>query len=58
MTDTKKQDFKSLFQVHAMDVPKAGDVIKGKVISVGRGEIHIDIEGMTTGVVRGQELFA
>lgn len=58
MTDTKTQDFKSLFQAHAMDVPAAGDVVKGKVISVDRGEVHIDIEGMTTGVVRGQEMFA
>ncbi len=41
-----------------MDVPAAGDVVKGKVISVDRGEVHIDIEGMTTGVVRGQEMFA
>lgn len=39
-------------------MPKAGDVIKGKVISVDKGEIHIDIEGMTTGVVRGEEMFA
>lgn len=53
-----QQDFKSLFQAHVMTVPKEGDVIKGKVISVDRGEIHIDVEGVTTGVVRGEELFA
>ncbi|OGH69247.1 MAG: hypothetical protein A3D53_01485 [Candidatus Magasanikbacteria bacterium RIFCSPHIGHO2_02_FULL_45_10] len=41
-----------------MHVPKVGDVVKGKVISVDRNEIHIDIDGMTTGVVRGRELFA
>jgi ribosomal protein S1 len=60
MTDDKKTkglDFKSLFQDQAMDVPKVGDVIKGKVISVERGQITIDIDGMTTGVVRGEELF-
>ena len=50
-------DFKPLFQSHTMDVPKEGDVIKGKVISVDRGEIHIDVSGMTTGVVRGEQLF-
>ena len=49
------QDFKTLFADQVMNVPKPGDVIKGKVISVDRGEIHIDIEGMTTGVVRGQK---
>lgn len=60
MSDDKKTkglDFKSLFQDQAMEVPKVGDVIKGKVISVERGQITIDIDGMTTGVVRGQELF-
>lgn len=55
---TKKQDFKSLFQSQVINVPKEGDVIKGKVISVDKGEVHIDIEGLTTGVVRGAELFA
>lgn len=60
MTDEKNKsnDFKSLFQSQVMNVPAVGDVIKGKVISVDRGEIHIDIAGMTTGVVRGGELFA
>ncbi len=53
----KKLDFKSLFQSHTMEVPKVGDVVKGKVISVDRGEVHLDIEGLTTGVVRGRELF-
>ncbi len=57
MTD-KKLDFKTLLQEHVMNIPKPGDVIKGKVISMGRGEIHIDVEGLTTGVVRGRELFA
>lgn len=41
-----------------MNVPKVGDVVKGAVISVDRGEIHMDIEGMTTGVIRGREMFA
>ena len=61
MTEEKKskaQDFKSLIAAHVIDVPKVNDVIKGKVISVERGEIHIDIAGLTTGVVRGREMFA
>ena len=53
-----QQDFKTLFADHVMNVPKAGDVVKAKVISVDRGEIHLDIDGLTTGVVRGEELFA
>jgi len=41
-----------------MDVPKVGDVIKGKILSVDRREIRIDISGMTTGIIRGPELFS
>ncbi len=62
MTDAtkgaKKQDFKTLLQTNFTEIPKVGAVVKGKVLSVDRGEVHIDVEGMTTGVVRGRELFA
>lgn len=61
MTDATKnavkQDFKTLLQNMAINVPKVGDVVKGKVLSADRGEVRIDIEGVTTGVVRGRELF-
>ena len=56
--DTKKQDFKTLLQTLFTDIPKVGDVVKGKVLSVDKGEVHIDVMGMTTGVVRGEQLFA
>lgn len=52
-----KQDFKTLFQAHPVNMPKAGDVVKGKVISVDKGEVRIDLVGLTAGVVRGYELF-
>lgn len=54
----KKEDFKTLLQANPISVPKAGDVVKCKVLSVEKGEVHVDIEGMTVGVVRGRELFA
>jgi len=57
-TASKKQDFKSLLQTHFTNVPKVGDAVKGKILSVDKGEIHMDVEGMTTGVVRARELFA
>lgn len=41
-----------------LNVPKIGDVVKGKVISADRREVRIDIEGMTTGVIRGREIFS
>ena len=39
-------------------VPKVGDTIKGRVLSTKGREIRIDIMGLTTGVVRGRELYA
>ncbi len=53
----QKQDFKSLLQLQALHIPKVGEMVKGMVISVDKGEVRIDIEGMTTGVVRARELF-
>jgi small subunit ribosomal protein S1 len=39
-------------------VPKVGDTIKGRVLSTKGREIRIDIMGLTTGVVRGRELYS
>lgn len=38
-------------------LPVVGDVIKGRVLSVAKSEVHVDIDGINTGVVRGRELF-
>ncbi len=46
-----------MLQMQSLRVPKVGDIIKGRVLSVDKGEIRLDIEGLTTGVVRGRELF-
>lgn len=56
---TQPSDFQKLLEEgQYLNIPKVGDVITGKVISVGRREIRLDIEGIGTGVVRGRELFA
>ncbi|MDO8626500.1 MAG: S1 RNA-binding domain-containing protein [Candidatus Magasanikbacteria bacterium] len=55
--NTDKNDFKTLFQNYAVNIPKVGEIIKGAVVAVERGGVHIDISGLTTGVVRGRELF-
>src|SRR3989338_2217119 len=39
------------------EIPKVGDIVKGKVIDIERSEIRVDIEGFTTGIVRGKEFF-
>lgn len=40
----------------AAPIPKTGEVVNAKVISVAKGEVILDIDGFTTGVVRGKEL--
>jgi len=39
-----------------LEIPKAGDVVKGTVIAVGKNEVRVDIVGYRTGVVRGREI--
>ena len=51
------KDFKTLLAENIVNFPKVGDVVKGKVISVDKGEVRIDIEGVTTAIVRGAEMF-
>lgn len=38
-------------------VLKVGDMIEGKLLSVGKNEVYIDLEGYGIGVVRGRELY-
>ncbi len=38
-------------------LPQVGDVIEGTVISVSKTEVHLDINGVATGVIRGRELY-
>ncbi|MBI4281638.1 S1 RNA-binding domain-containing protein [Candidatus Uhrbacteria bacterium] len=38
-------------------IPKVGDIIQGRIITLGKNEVQLDIEGLTTGVVRGPELY-
>ena len=62
-TKVKKQDaimdteFGKLLKEHFQTLPKVGDIVSGTVISVGNGIVRLDIQGMTTGIVRGRELF-
>jgi small subunit ribosomal protein S1 len=39
------------------NVPKTGDLVKGKVLSTKGRQIQIDINGLMVGVVRGRELY-
>lgn len=58
MTDsTNSASFSELLKEYFGKVPQVGDLVKGKIISIDRGEIRIDINGIIVGVIRGQELF-
>jgi small subunit ribosomal protein S1 len=37
-------------------VPKEGDTMEGTIIGKGKTELHVDLGGILTGVVRGREL--
>ncbi len=51
-------DFKTLLSSDQYTkIPKVGDLIRGQVISVSKSEVRIDLDGYTTGVVRGREFF-
>jgi ribosomal protein S1 len=38
-------------------VLKTGDMVEGSLISVGKNEVYVDLEGYGVGVVRGRELY-
>jgi len=48
---------KLLAESDFIKIPKVGDIVKGKIIDITRSEIRIDIEGLTTGIVRGREFY-
>jgi small subunit ribosomal protein S1 len=55
-------DFKTMAELLAnggieIKVPKVGDVLEGTIISAGKNEVYVDIEGIGLGVVRGRELY-
>lgn len=40
-----------------LKVLQAGDVIKGRILSVGKNEVYVDVDSVGIGVVRGRELY-
>jgi len=39
------------------NLPKTGDLVKGTVIGSNKNEVHVDLGGIATGVVRGRERY-
>lgn len=46
-----------LQQTDAIKVPKVGDLVEGTVISLSKNEIYLDLAGITTGIIRGREIY-
>lgn len=60
MTTATKTDDKALMEEllkksPEYDVPKPGDLVEGKVISVFKNRILVDINGIVTGIISGKE---
>ncbi|MBT3412625.1 MAG: S1 RNA-binding domain-containing protein [Candidatus Jacksonbacteria bacterium] len=54
--DNKNDEMDALLDKHPQKLPNTGDVIDGVVLSIGKNEILVDINGVLTGIVRGNEL--
>src|SRR3989344_1427032 len=46
-----------LSQDGSVKIPKIGELVTGMVISVSKNEIYLDLAGLTTGVIRGREIY-
>lgn len=51
-----KNAFEAMLNKHLNRLPKIGDEIIGKVLTIAKNEILIDFSGFNVGVARGQEL--
>ncbi len=58
MTDTQNSQLSSLLESDQyLNIPELGALITATVLSIKGREVRLDINGLTTGVVRGRELF-
>lgn len=58
MQEEQKEKLKKLLDDSSVKIPKKGDIVKGKIVSISNKEVNVDIENLTTGVIRGRELFS
>lgn len=58
MTDTQNTQLSELLENDQyLNIPELGALLEATVLSVSGREVRLDINGLTTGVVRGRELF-
>lgn len=48
-------EFETMVAEHGMPVPAVGEIVEGTVITAGKQEVLVDIDGLGVGVVRGLE---
>ena len=41
----------------AVNIPKEGELVTGIVISLSKNEIYLDLDSITTGIIRGREIY-
>jgi len=58
LDETKKSVFGELLKKFFTKLPEVDELVKGTVISVDNGAVRVDIGGVTTGVIRGYELYS
>lgn len=49
--------FSALLEKEELRIPQVGDIVKGTVLSASKAEVRLDVDGVTTGIVRGPELY-
>ena len=54
---TTSQFKKILSEGNFITVPQVGDLVSGTVVAIARNEIHVDVQGLMTGVIRGREYY-
>lgn len=64
LTATKNESLKQLEEMERLmaenkirKIPRVGEIVEGEVISIAKSSVFVDIDGLTTGVVRGRELY-
>ncbi len=56
--ENNSEEMKKLLEKEEnLKIPTVGDIIVGKVISVSKSKVYLDIDGFGVGVIRGVELF-
>lgn len=57
--DEQQDEFKKILEKDKklINIPNPGDIITGEVLSISKNEVRLDINGMTTGIVRAREMY-